>query len=101
MNQHLTNFKAITSSIKKLPTNRSAGHDDIHAEHLIHAHRAIAIYLGLLFNACLMHGFIPPNCLTTMLVPVSKSSVKDVRDPNNYRPIALASVISKLFERII
>ena len=48
-----------------------------------------------------MHGFIPSNCLTTMLVPVSKSSVKDVRDPNNYRPIALASVISKLFERII
>ena len=60
LNQYSTNFKAISSSIQKLPTNRSTGNDDIHAEHLIHAHRAIAMYLGLLFNACLMHGFIPP-----------------------------------------
>ena len=60
LGEYLTNFKAISSSIQKLPTNRSVGHDDIHAKHLIHAHRAIAMYFGLLFNACLMHGFIPP-----------------------------------------
>ena len=44
---------------------------------------------------------MPQNCLNTLLIPIRKSAMKEVRDSNNYRPIALATVISKLFERVI
>ena len=50
---------------------------------------------------CLRHGFIPHACIDTVLVPIAKNKNKNVQDINNYRPIALATVTSKLFERFI
>ena len=43
---------------------------------------------------CLMHGFIPSN-------PILKNRNGNVQDTSKYRPIALATVISKLFEHVI
>ena len=62
---------------------------------------SIKFYLSILFNLCLRHGFIPHACIDTVLVPIVKNKNKNVQDINNYRPIALATVISKLFERFI
>ena len=39
--------------------------------------------------------------MDTVLVPVIKDKAGKLSDKDNYRPIALASVISKVFERII
>lgn len=50
---------------------------------------------------CLVHGFIPKTCLNTELVPIVKNKSGDARDIGNYRPIAIATVISKLFERVV
>ena len=51
--------------IKKLPLPKSAGADDITAEHLRYAHYCVCIYLSVLFNLCVSHGFIPEYCLIT------------------------------------
>ena len=48
-----------------------------------------------------MHGFIPSNCLETEINPISKNCNGNVQDTSNYRPIALATVISKLLEHVI
>ena len=50
---------------------------------------------------CLIHGFIPSNCLETVINPIFKNRNGNVQDGFNYRPIALATVISKLFEHVI
>ena len=55
----------------------------------------------MLFNVCLTHGFIPNRCIASVITPVVKSNKNSVRDVNNYRPIALASTFSKLFELIL
>ena len=47
------------------------------------------------------HGFVPKACLDTLLEPIVKNKNKNVQDTNNYRPIALVTVISKLLERYI
>ena len=87
--------------IKKLPLQKSAGADDITAEHLRYPHYCVCIYLSVLFNLCVSHGFIPEDCLITDIVPILKCKNKDATYVGNYRPIAVATTISKLFEHFI
>ena len=47
------------------------------------------------------HGYLPRAMINTILVPVVKSKSGDLLDRNNYRPIALASVVSKVFELML
>ena len=53
----------------------------------------------------LIHGQIHIICLISMLdsviVPLVKNRNGDLSDKNNYRPIALSSVISKVFVNVI
>ena len=47
------------------------------------------------------HGFLPDSLLSVTLVPVIKDKAGKVGSLDNYRPIALASVISKVLERVL
>ena len=53
------------------------------------------------FTSFISHGFLPESMLSVMLVPVIKDKAGKISSKDNYRPIALASVISKLVEVII
>ena len=84
----------------KLKLNSAAGAVNITSEHLCHSDHFIKFYLSV-FNTSLSHGFVPKACLDTLLMLIVKNKNKSVQDINNYRPIALATVISKLLERYI
>ena len=79
----------------------SSGADYLSAHHLCYADPSINMYLNILFNLCLFRGVIPGICLTSVIIPIVKDKNKDLQDVNNYRPIAVASTVSKLFERFI
>ena len=49
----------------------------------------------------LIHGFLPDTMMTTIIAPIVKNKSSDLSDNNNYRPIALTTVASKLFESLI
>ena len=53
------------------------------------------------FTSFFSHGFLPETVLSVMLVPVIKDKAGKISSKDNYRPIALASVISKLVEVIM
>ena len=53
------------------------------------------------FTSFISHGFLPESMLSVMLVPVIKDKAGKISSKDNYRPIALASVISKLVEVIM
>ena len=48
-----------------------------------------------------VHGFPPDSMLSVVLVPVIKDKCGKINDSDNYRPIALASVMSKIVEKVI
>ena len=79
----------------------SSGAEHLSAYHLCYADPSINIYHSILFNLCLFHGIIHDKCLASVIIPIVKDKNKDLQDVNNYRPIAAALTISKLFERYI
>ena len=45
--------------------------------------------------------YLPIGMLNSVMVPLVKNRNGDLSDKNNYMPIALSSVISKVFENVI
>ena len=46
----------------------------------------------------MVHGFLPSTMTDTILVPIIKDKTGNASSKANYRPIALTSVLSKVFE---
>ena len=57
--------------------------------------------MSLLFQSMLFHGFVPKGLLTSTIVPIPMGNRKSMNVSENYRGIALGSVIGKVFDRII
>ena len=88
-------------AVKELKRGKSSGKDGLSSEHLIHAHETLLVYICTIFNAMLVHGFLPDSLMSTLLIPLLKDKKGDVAAKNNYRPIAITNVMSKLIEILI
>ena len=58
----------------------------------------ICVHLSLLFTNLLRHGYLPAALMQSAIVPILKTRQGDTSDKNNYRPIAIVTAISKMFE---
>ena len=91
----------VKDAIQKLENNKSCGADSIYAEHLKYACERIFPLLSVCFTGFFVHGFMPSSLLSVVLVPIIKSKAGNVNSIDNYRPVALSSIVSKVFESII
>ena len=80
---------------------RSCGADGLSKENIVHSHPSLLINLKLLFNMIFVHGFVPDNFGLGITVPVIKDKLGNLNSANNYRPITLSPIISKMFEYCI
>ena len=73
----------------------------IYAEHLKHCSTNYMILIAICFTRCLVHGFLPETLMSIVLVPIIKDKSGKINSKDNYRPIAIASNISKLLEILL
>ena len=96
--QHESSIINILDALKSIKCGKSSGVDGISAEHFVFAHSRIHVLLSLLFSAFITHGYLSNMFMKTAIVPIIKNKTGDTSDKNNYRPIALVTAASKIFE---
>ena len=94
----LIDASAIIESLKEIKLGKSAGIDGLAAEHFVYSHSSISVHLALLFTCMLNHGHVPTAFMNTSIITILKNRNGDSSDKNNYRPIAIVTAMSKLFE---
>ena len=72
--------------------------DGLAAEHFKYAHPISHVFLSLSFNSFISHRYLPTDFMKTALVPIVKNKTGDTSYKNNYRPIAIVTAASNLFE---
>ena len=91
----------IEKAIKGLKSGKAVGNDNLSAEHLKFCSKRVYCLLSMLYNCCVSHAYIPSDMLDTIIVPLPKDKKGDITDRDNYRPIALTTIMSKVLEGTI
>ena len=97
----MCSFVSLASLLQRLPLNKTPGPDCISAEYLLYADESLRFFLSELCNMCIVHRYIPNSCLKTTIVTICKNKNGSMSDTSNYRPVAVATVVSKLLEHFI
>ena len=97
----VTPVSEIKDTISKLECGKSAGPDGLSAEAFKFASNRLHAMLSCCFSSFFVHGYLPDQCIDTVIIPLVKNKCGDLTDKGNYRPIAIASVASKLIEHLV
>ena len=92
-------FSTVRDLIKELPDGKSPGIDDIMARLLKDAGEDVVRVLTHIFNVSINTKVFPRAWKTGQVTPIFKEG--DSTKAENYRPITLLSICSKVLERII
>jgi len=94
-------MQQVSAAIKDLKKGKASGQDLLSAEHCMYANDKLCVLLRLCFNSMIKHGHVPHAFSDTIIIPIVKDKKGCLADVNNYRPIALTSVVSKIFEKVM
>ena len=94
-----TSIDTVLKLINSLPLNKACGLDGISCRLLKEAAPIVAPSLTHIINLSITTGIFPDEWKLARVSPIYKEGVKS--DPNNYRPISVLPVISKLIERVV
>lgn len=89
----------IIEVIQKLPNKKSTGYDEIPITIIKESKEIIAPILTHIVNMSVAQGEFPTNLKLGILIPLFKKG--DHKIIENYRPIALLSVLSKIIEKAV
>lgn len=98
---NLIHVNELGEAIDSLKSGKSPGMDNLQSEHFKYAGDGLYVYLTLLFNSIFSHGYIPCELMKSAIVPILKDKKGLVTAKDNYRPIAVTTVMSKILELIM
>ena len=97
MNQ--VNEETIIKILASLKQSKAPGIDNLNGQFLKDGATILALPIAQLCNLSISSSTFPSCCKTAKLKPLYKKGSKT--DPQNYRPISLLPVISKVMERVV
>ena len=95
----LCNEDTVCELLTGLDVSKSSGPDGISAKMLKYTAVSITPSITQLFNLSIRSGRVPRDWKLSSVVPIPKSGRS--HSPDNYRPISLLSVLSKVLEKHI
>ena len=91
--------ESISKIINSLKPKSSSGHDDLSSIQLKFISNDIIAILTLIINQSLCTGIVPNSLKIAKVSPIYKKGDRHLTD--NYRPISLLPVISKVLEKVV
>jgi hypothetical protein len=98
---HAVTTQDVIDAVKKLKPYKVDGKFETYSDNLINGSNNLYVHLSILYTCMLTHNIVPEDMLLATLIPIPKSRRKSLRDSNNYRSIALSSIIGKVLDLII
>ena len=92
--------KSVRKSINKIQSGKSDGDVGLTSDHVKLAPPIFSVYLTLLFNAMLCHGYVPERMLKGTITHIPKDPRGKLSESTNYRGICLCICLSKIFEDV-
>ena len=89
----------ILNAIKQLKNGKAAGPDKVPTTIVKDVGDLVSKPLSMIFNSSLANGMFPDIWKLARVTPIFKSGAK--KDVNNYRPISVISIFSRILERIV
>lgn len=89
----------VRRTLRRVNTRKAAGPDNIPGRVLKECADQLAGVLTDIFNISLSQAVVPPCLKTATIIPVPKKPT--ISSLNDYRPVALTSIIMKCFERLV
>ena len=89
----------ISKQINKLSLKKATGHDGISAKILKFAKPVVLQPITFLINETIKVSEFPDECKKAMVSPLHKKN--STLDKENYRPVSILPILSKLYERAI
>ena len=86
---------------KKLKPGKKDPVLKITSDYLIHAPDIVYQLLSLCLKSYVIHAHVSDFLLVSMLIPLIKNKMGDMTDSNNYRSIAISSLVMKLYDLVI
>ena len=99
--KHVITIENVQEAIHKLKSGKSDCVDSMMSDNLLHGTNRLFQYIACLFTTMLCHGIAPTGFLLSKLVPIPKNKRGNKCDSNNYRQIAISSLLCKVFDIII
>ena len=98
---HVVSTEDVKCAVSKLKASKADAAEGLMSDHFINACEELYVHISLLLTSMLKHSVAPLNMLKSTLVPIPKNAKKSMNDSNNYRSIALSSIICKVFDNIV
>ena len=98
---HSISTTEVVKAVKKLKRGKSGGNDAPSSDFFIDGSRELHIHVAVLLSACLRHAFFPEDLLLSTLIPIPKNTRKSLQDSDNYRSIAIGSILCKILDHVL
>ena len=100
---HRFDVELVDSTIRRLKRSKAAGFDNISAEHLQYSHPILICLLAKLFNLMFEFSYDPRSYSCSYIVPIPKPKnyLNKALTTDDFRGIAISSLLSKVYESCI